>query len=374
MIQRMLVNAINRGMGKRKVILLFGARQVGKTTLLDSFASSKNEKILFLNGDEPDVRTMLNNKTSTELRTLIGDHTILVIDEAQRIPNIGLTVKLMVDQIKDVQVIATGSSSFEMANHMNEPLTGRKYEYTMYPLAFKELVDHHGLLEELRQVENRLIYGSYPDVVTHPAEKEQLLKLIADSYLFKDILMLDTLKRPKLLEKILTALAFQIGSEVSFNELSRLVGADKGTVEKYIQLFEQTFILFQIPSYSRNIRNELKKSKKYYFYDCGIRNALLGNFNSLDSRTDVGALWENYLISERRKKLSYDQISTTSYFWRTTQQQEVDLIEQDSNGLKAFEFKWREKKNVRFPKTFTGAYPEADLKIISKENYQEFLL
>ncbi len=374
MILRKSFEQILKRLHKGKAILLFGARQVGKTTMLHKMTFEAGERILHLNGDEPDIRAFLTDKTSSQLKTYIGKHTLLVIDEAQRISNIGLTLKLITDQIKNVQVIATGSSSFEMANKMNEPLTGRKYEFNLYPLSFQEMVNHHGLIEEKRQLEQRLIYGAYPEVVVNPDDSQELLTLIADSYLFKDILMVDSLKRPRLLDKILKALALQVGSEVSYNEVAQLVGADKGTVEKYIQLFEQTFIIFQLPSFSRNVRNELKKSKKFYFYDCGIRNAIIGNFNPIQNRTDVGALWENYLMSERMKKLQYDKVRQHSYFWRTTQQQEVDLVEEDTNGMKAFEFKWNKHSNVKFPKTFTRAYPEAKIEVVTSENYEAFLM
>lgn len=237
------------------------------------------------------------------------------------------------------------------------------------------MVNHHGLIEEKRQLEQRLIFGSYPEIITAPAnEKQDLLTLIADSYLYKDILMLDNVKRPKLLHKILNALALQIGSEVSFNEIAQLVGADKGTVEKYIHLLEQTFVIFTLPSYSRNVRNELKKSKKIYFYDCGVRNAIIGNFSHLHSRMDVGALWENYLISERVKHKTYQNSKTNFYFWRTTQQQEIDLIEDENNCLTAIEFKWNVKSKAKISKTFTKAYPNAQLQLVTPSNYEEFLL
>ena len=372
-LRSLLQNTLNK-IHKGKVLLLFGARQVGKTTLLENLINHLDEQVLHVNGDEPDVRRLLSDKTSSELKNFIGRHTILIIDEAQRIPNIGLTLKLIVDQLKFVQVIATGSSSFEMANQMNEPLTGRKYEFKLFPLSFQELVDHHGLLEEKRQLEQRLIYGSYPEIITNPSSSEELLNLIADSYLFKDVLMLENIKRPLLLEKILKALALQVGSEVSFNEIAKLVGADKGTVEKYVQLFEQTFVIFQLPSFSKNVRNELRKSRKYYFNDCGIRNAIIGNFNSIQNRTDIGALWENYLISERMKKLRYGQQRAKLFFWRTTQQQEVDLVEQDVQTMSAFELKWNRNSKIKFPKTFTAAYPETIVKGITPENYEELLM
>ena len=374
MISRITIQNIDKKLFKRKAILLFGARQVGKTTLLEHLIKTRKEAVLHVSGDEPDIRELLSNITSSQLKNYIGKNTIFFIDEAQRIPNIGLTLKLITDQLKDIQVITTGSSSFEMANEMNEPLTGRKFEYKLFPLSFQEMANHHGVLEEKRQLDNRLIYGSYPEIITNPNDSEELLNLIADSYLYKDLLMLENIKRPKWLEKILKALALQIGSEVSYNEIAQLVGADKGTIDKYIQLFEQTFVIFTLSSFSRNVRNELKKSKKIYFYDCGIRNAIIGNYTPIHKRSDVGALWENYLISERVKKLHYENNRSQFYFWRTTQQQEIDLVEELNDHLTAFEFKWNEKTKVKFPKTFTNAYPKCEINAISPKNYEEFLI
>ncbi|VAW29556.1 Prokaryotic ATPase [hydrothermal vent metagenome] len=374
MIVRSIQTELENTLFKGKAILLFGARQVGKTTLLEELEKARPENTLQISGDEPDIRALLASITSTQLKNYIGQSTLFIIDEAQRITNIGLTLKLITDKLKHVQVIATGSSAFEMANKMNEPLTGRKFELKMFPLSFMEMVNHHGLLEEKRLLEQRLIYGSYPEIITATENKERLLNLIADSYLYKDLLMLENIKRPKLLEKLLKALALQVGSEVSFNELAQLVGADKGTVEKYIQLFEQTFIVFQLPSYSRNVRNELKKSKKIYFCDNGIRNAVIGNYNQLNKRTDTGALWENYLIAERLKKNTYLDKRTSSYFWRTTQQQEVDLVEETTNTLLAFEFKWGTKAKAKIPKTFTRAYPKTTTHLVNPDNYEAFLM
>lgn len=374
MISRITIQNIVKKLFKGKAILLFGARQVGKTTLLEYLINEREESVLHISGDEPDIRELLSKITSVQLKNYIGKNKIFFIDEAQRIPNIGLTLKLITDKLKDIQVIATGSSSFEMANEMNEPLTGRKFVFNLFPVSFQEMVNHHGLLEEKRHLEQRLIYGSYPEIVTNSTESEELLNLIADSYLYKDILMLDSVKRPKLLEKILKALALQVGSEVSYNEIAKLVGADKGTVDKYIQLFEHTFVIFSLPSYSRNVRNELKKSKKIYFYDCGIRNAIIGNFNAIRNRTDIGALWENYLISERIKKNHYENKRLSYFFWRTTQQQEIDFIEENNDNLAAFEFKWNSKAKIKIPKTFTKAYPEAEINGVSQDTYEEFLL
>lgn len=374
MIQRKTEEILVKRLFRGKAILLFGARQVGKTTFVRNMAEKSGKSVMHINGDEPDVRELMTSISSAQLKNYIGNHELVIIDEAQRIPNIGLTLKLLTDNFPEIQVIATGSSSLDIANEAKEPLTGRKFEYNLFPFSFQELVNHHGLLEEKRQLEQRLIYGSYPEIVENPADSEELLNLIADSYLYKDLLLIETIKRPKLLAKILKALALQVGSEVSYNELSQLVGADKGTVEKYIELLEQTFVIFTLPSFSRNVRNELKKSKKIYFFDNGIRNSVIGNFNPIHSRTDIGALWENYLISDRIKKAHYENKRTDFYFWRTTQQQEIDLIEETNGKLSAFEFKWNEKAKVKFPKTFTNNYPETSVKGISKKNYEEFLL
>lgn len=374
MLQRILVKQISKRLHKGKAVLLFGARQVGKTTLIEQLLDHENMSVLHISGDEPDIRENFKSITSSQIKSFVGNHKILFIDEAQRIDNIGITLKLITDKLKNIQVIATGSSTFEMANSTNEPLTGRKFEYTLFPLSFQELVEEFGLLEEKRQLENRLIYGSYPEIVFSEFDKEMLLKLIADSYLYKDILMLDTIKRPKLLHNILKALAFQVGSEVSFNEVAQLVGADKGTIEKYIHLLEQTFVLFTIPSYSRNARNELKKSKKIYFYDCGIRNAIIGNFSSINSRVDTGALWENYLISERVKQKEFEKSNTEFFFWRTTAQQEIDLIEITGDKIQAIEFKWNPNAKLKISKTFTKAYPDAKAQLVNPSNYHELLI
>lgn len=374
MLQRIIVDRIKNRLFKGKTILVFGARQVGKTTMIEQFLERRSESVLHISGDEPDIREQFKSITSTQIKNYVGDNKILFIDEAQRINNIGLTLKLVTDNLKNIQVIATGSSTFEMANEMNEPLTGRKFEFTLFPFSFQEMVTHHGLIEEKRELEQRLIFGSYPEVVTATDDKEELLSLITDSYLYKDILMLDTIKRPKLLHNILKALALQIGSEVSFNEIAQLVGADKGTVEKYIHLLEQTFVVFTLPSFSRNVRNELKKSKKIYFYDCGIRNAIIGNYSSINNRTDIGALWENYLIAERIKQKKYTNQKTEFYFWRTTQQQEIDLIEVDGDEITAIEFKWNKKSNAKISKTFTNAYPNAKLELVTPSNYEGFLM
>ena len=373
MIHRIVEKQIKQFLFKGKALILFGPRQSGKTTLMESLLSKQTEPVLWLNGDDADVRETLSNTTSTRLKSIIGRHKIVCIDEAQRIQDIGLTLKLFTDQIKDVQVIATGSSAFELAYKTNEPLTGRKYEFKLFPLSFSEMVEHHGLLTEKRLLEHRLVFGCYPEIVTSSGMETRLLKLLAGSYLYKDLLMLERVKKPSLLEKLLKALALQLGNEVSNNELAQLTDADKGTIEKYLDLLEKVFVIFRLPAYSRNVRNEIKKAKKIYFYDNGIRNAVIGNFNALNVRTDVGPLWENYIISERMKYLNYMESDCNRYFWRTAQQQEIDYIEECAGQLSAVEIKWNPKIKVKFPKTFLKAYPKSKIKVINPQNFDSFL-
>ncbi len=372
-IKRRLQENITARLFKGKVIIVLGARQVGKTTLIENILSEQDYPIIELNGDEADVRELLGSTTSTRLRAIVGKNKIVFIDEAQRISNIGLTLKLFADKVPDVQVIATGSSSFELTAKINEPLTGRKYQFQLFPLSYLEMVDHHGLLTENRLLEHRLIFGYYPEIVTHPGEERELLQLLSDSFLYKDLLLLEDVTKPILFEKLLKALALQLGSEVSFNELSRLTGANHQTVEKYIILLEKAFVIFRLPAFARNVRNEIRKGKKFYFYDNGIRNAIIKNFQFPSQRTDIGPLWENFLISERIKALSPYNRNVDSYFWRTTQQQEIDYIEESSQSIVAWEFKWNKRKKARIPKTFTRAYPEARCSVVTPDNFMEFL-
>ncbi len=374
MIKRTLQKNIESKWFKGKAILLFGPRQVGKSTLIEVVMKDRGEEWLYLNGDDAEVREHLTNTSAARLKAIIGYYKVVFVEEAQRIENIGLTLKLFTDQFKDVQVIATGSSAFELSSKVNEPLTGRKYEFMLYPLSFSEMVQHHGLIKEKGFLDHRLIYGYYPEIVTKPDEEKSLLKLLANSYLYKDLLMLEQIKKPLLLDKLLKALALQIGSEISYNELAQTIGADKETVEKYIDLLEKAFVVFRLPALNRNVRNEIKKGKKIYFIDCGIRNAIIGNFNQMHTRTDAGALWENFVISERIKLLRYHELDASHYFWRTTQQQEIDLIEDIEGSLKAFEFKWGKMNKVRFPQTFTTNYPDAQTHVISPTNIEDFLL
>ncbi len=372
-ISRQLAKRVRERLFKGKAMLLFGPRQVGKSTLCKHILQELNQPCLSLSGDEADIRAELTDTTSSRLKSIFGNHKIVFIDEGQRIPNIGLTLKLITDQLKDVQVIATGSSAFELANQANEPLTGRKYEFFLYPLSFGEMADHHGLLTEKRLLEHRMVYGCYPEMVTSPGEEKELLKLLAGSYLYKDLLMLEQVKKPVLIEKLLKALALQLGSEVNYHELSQVVGADKNTVEKYIDLLEKAFVVFRMPAYNRNVRTELKKGKKVYFYDCGIRNAILGNFNGLANRTDSGALWENYFIMERIKYMAYQGLDAKHFFWRTTTQQKIDFVEEADGKMTAIECKWSEKAKVSFPVTFKEAYPEATLQVATPQNFERLL-
>lgn len=373
MINRRLRAQIEARLFKGKAILLFGPRQTGKSTLVQTILAAQDLSFLYLNGDEADVRNLLLDTNSAKLKTLVGKNTLVFIDEAQRIPGIGLTLKLFTDQLPEIQVIATGSSSFDLSNKVNEPLTGRKYAFHLYPISFGEMVQHHGLLAEKRLIEHRLIFGYYPEIVSHTDEAQERLKLLAGSYLYQDILMLEQVKKPVLLEKILKALALQIGSEVNFHELGQLIGADNKTVEKYIDLLEKSFVIFRLPALNRNVRNELKKGKKIYFYDCGIRNSIINNFNLPSRRTDVGALWENYFMAERMKYIAYEQRTTDSYFWRTTQQQEIDLVEETGDEMHAFELKWNAHSKARIPLTFTRNYPKAISHIVRPGNVEEYI-
>ncbi|AQQ71837.1 hypothetical protein SMSP2_02216 [Limihaloglobus sulfuriphilus] len=372
MINRHIQSDLENRLFSGKAIVLMGPRQVGKTTLIDMVCGSRKD-VLYLNGDEPDIRENFSDITSDELIAIIGSNKIVVIDEAQRIKNIGLTLKLITDKIKHVQVIASGSSSFELASNIKEPLTGRKTEFKLYPLSYAEMVKHHGLIKERRLLEQRLIYGYYPEVVTAAGDDARnTVNELADSYLYKDLFILNDIKKSYVFEKLVQALALQIGSEVSPHELSRLIGVDKNTVNKYLDLLEKAFVVFSLPSLARNVRTELRKGRKYYFYDTGIRNAVINNFASLAQRADVGAIWENFLIAERRKLLDYKRIRHKMYFWRTTQQQEIDYVEERENRFHAFEFKWNPSAKARISKTFTRAYPDSETAAISRENYEDF--
>lgn len=373
MIKRTLDDIIKDKLFKGKAIVIMGPRQVGKTTLLKQLFKD-DDMVLWLNGDEQDVRNLFETISSSRMKLIIGNKKVVVIDEAQRISDIGLKMKLITDQIPEVQLISTGSSSFELANLVNEPLTGRKWEYKMLPLSFEEMVVQHGLLEEKRLVPHRMVYGYYPDVVVNPGSEDELLAQLADSYLYRDILTLDRIKKSEKIVKLLQAIALQMGSEVSYNELGQLCGLDSKTVERYVILLEQSYIIFRLGSFSRNLRNELKFSRKIYFYDNGIRNAVIGNFALIENRTDAGALFENFVISERMKRINYHTPTAQPWFWRTTAKQEIDYVEQRNGILSAYEFKWNPKRKASVPLSFRRAYPDVDFSVISRDNIEDFLL
>ena len=374
LIKRNIGESISGRLFTGKAIVIMGARQVGKTTLLKQLFPQGNDDVYWMSGDDQDVRNLFENITATRLKAYIGNHRVLIIDEAQRISDVGIKLKVIVDQIPEVQLVATGSSSFELANRINEPLTGRKWEYRMFPLSFAELVANSSLLEEKRMLPHRLVYGSYPDVVTRPGDEVAVLKSLLDGYLYKDILEFDKIHKPEKLTKLLQAIAYQVGSEVSYNELSQVCGLDPKTVANYITILEQAYVIFRLGTYSRNLRNELKSSRKLFFYDNGIRNALIGNFTQIENRTDIGALFENYMVSERLKLKEYSGDYANSWFWRTTAQQELDYLEEKDGQLDAYEFKWSPRQRASLPLSFRNAYPQARFTVITRDNIEDFLL
>ena len=373
MVERHIQSSIQSQLGGGKAIVIMGARQVGKSTLLRQMLGERQD-VIWMNGDDLDIQELFSSITSTRIRAILGSKRLLVIDEAQRISDIGLRLKLITDQVPDVQVIATGSSSFEFASKVNESLTGRKREFRMYPLTFGEMVQHTQFLDEVRMIPHRMVYGYYPEVVCNPGDERAILKELSDSYLYKDILSLYSINKPDKLVRLLKALALQIGSQVSYNEIGTLIGLDSKTVERYVDILEKSFIVFRLGTFSRNLRNELKASRKIYFWDLGIRNAIIGNLAQIENRTDAGELWENFVIAERMKRNAYKCSFAQSYFWRTRQQHEIDYLEEEDGILYAFEFKWNLRKaNVKCPESFKTAYPEAVYKVITPENIEEFL-
>ena len=375
MITRKLQAEIEKRMFSGKAIIVLGARQVGKTTLFKMMLQGTDRHVLMLNCDEPNVQEMLSGMGTPQLKTLIGTNEILMIDEAQRVKDIGMTLKRITDNIPEVQLLVTGSSSLDLQDRLNEPLTGRKFEYNLYPISTGEIMDSSGYLEVVQSLETRLVYGSYPEILCDTQMARLSLMSLSGSYLYKDILSLDSIRRPVLLEKLLKALAYQVSSEVSYNELAQTIGSDSKTVEKYIDLLEKCFVVFRLNGLSRNLRGELKKSKKIYFYDNGIRNAVIQNFAPLSLRQDTGALWENFVISERIKANHYVRRHVNYYFWRTNRQQEIDLVEESDGAFSVFEMKWNSKKaRTSFPSSFLAAYNVREKVVVTPENYLDFLL
>ncbi len=371
MYKRILEDIVKENVGSGKAIIIVGAHQVGKTTLIKNLL--KGQKYLFLDADDPSVRQMLSSPNTEEIRTILGNYKIVFIDEAQRINGIGLTLKIITDQFKKVQLFVSGSSSFDLGNKLNEPLTGRKWEYELFPIAWEEFENKEGFIKSVQQFENRLIYGLYPEVLNNQGKEKIVLKNLAGSYLYRDILSFSEIRKPEILDNLLLALALQVGSEVNYNELAQTIGVNKITIQKYIDILEKGYIVFRLNSFSRNLKNEIKRNRKIYFYDNGIRNMILGNFNPLKLRTDVGALWENFLISERRKQNIYKETYARMYFWRTRQQQEIDFVEEKDGKIFGFEFKWKLKAKIKLPETFIKTY-HAETQVIDRNNFREFVV
>lgn len=370
MYPRILEDTIKRKINSGKAIIVVGARQVGKTTLINKILNDK--EYLFWDGDDPAVRNLLSNPSTEQLRTLIGKNEIVFLDEAQRIDGVGLTLKIITDRFKNVVLFVSGSSSFDLGNHINEPLTGRKWEYELFPFCWEECEKHNGFLKAEQQIENRLLYGFYPEVLNHPGNEREILKNLVNSYLFRDIFTFFNIRKSEVLEKLLQALALQMGSEVNYNELSQIIGINKITVQKYIEILEKGYVVFRLHSFSKNVRNEIKRNRKIYFYDNGVRNMIIGNFAQIDLRPDKGALWENFLVSERRKQNLYKNTFAKMYFWRSKQQQEVDYVEEVNGKITGFEFKWNAKRKGKLPATFVNAY-NAKTEIIDRDNFRKFV-
>ena len=371
-VKRDITTIVERKLGDGKALVLIGPRQVGKTTLIKELLAGKTG-VLHLNCDNPDVRTRLENITTAGWRELVGVNRYVFIDEAQRVRDIGVKLKLVTDELPEVQLLVTGSSSLELANDINEPLTGRKWEHHLFPISWKEWSAHVGEFEADTQLEQRLVFGMYPAVLNAPGDARETLREIAGSYLYRDLLGFRGIRKPELLEQLVRALALQLGSEVSLNELATLLRVDKNTIGTYLDLLEKAFIVFRLSAYRGNLRSELANARKIYFIDNGIRNAVLGQFDPLTNRVDKGALWENFLMSERRKHLVYQGSWARTYFWRTREQQEIDLVEDDGGKLSAFEFKWSPEAKGRIPLTFTRGYPEARTAIIHRGNFGPFV-
>lgn len=373
MIKRTLEEPLYSRVDYKKAIILLGPRQVGKTTLSRQLAGRISPDYLYFNGDEIQTRSMWQPQGITLLKQAIDKYRVVILDEAQMVEDVGIICKQLIDANMDKQFIITGSSALDIANSTQEPLTGRKWEYSLYPVSYAELSAYQGWLETNRMLDAYLIYGTYPEVVTHISDAVQILNNLTSSYLYKDVLALTGLRKPQLLDKILQALSWQVGSEVSLNELASLVGADVKTVDQYIYLLEQVFVVYRLPAFARNLRNEINSKKKIYFYDNGIRNAVIGDFKTPLQRSDRGALWENFLITERKKLLAYHGFYGRTYFWRDKRQAEIDYIEEIDGEIFAYEFKWNADAKVKFPEAFVDAYHPKVTQVIHRENYWEWL-
>jgi predicted AAA+ superfamily ATPase len=374
-VTRILQSQIEKNLFTGKPIIIYGARQVGKTTLVKNIANTLDKKFLYLNADGETERKIIETQNIQQLSRVLKGYKLLIIDEAQQIAEIGKILKIIHDSFPEIQIIATGSSSFDLANKVSEPMTGRVLIYTLYPLSYGEIRSKHSYLEIQGMLQQLLLYGNYPDVFTQNQKNAQRnIQLLAENYLYRDVLMLGNIKKPAELQKILQLLAYQIGSEVSYSEIAQKLGMGTQSVQHYIDLLEKSFIVFRVHSFSRNLRNELSKSVKIFFYDCGVRNALINNFQNIDLRPNAGALWENFVISERVKFLQYTGERHPLFFWRTYAQQEIDIIEEKDGKISAFEIKWNNAKKIKFPKSFQEAYPHSDLHKITPENLEDFVM
>lgn len=376
MIARFLKNQIlERIQQSSKIVLLYGSRQVGKTTLVKELLKELPYKTLQINADNREYSDVLSSRDSGKLRRLVSGYELVFIDEAQRISDIGINLKIIHDEIPEVKIVATGSSSFELANIVQEPLTGRTWTFTLYPISLGELCAKHNLFELDQRLEEFLLFGMYPEVFSYPGitDKLQFLKELSASYLYKDILELGDVRHSRKVHDLLRLLAYQIGSTVSLNELGRQLEMNKDTVARYIDLLEKAFIVFRLPGYSRNLRKEVVKMDKIYFYDLGVRNAVIDNFNALNARNDIGQMWENFLVAERLKHNAYRNHFANRYFWRTYTGAELDYLEESGGQLAGYEFKWG-SKTANPPQSWVEAYSEATFRCINRENYAEFVL
>jgi uncharacterized protein len=373
MIQRSIKPRIESWLFRGKVIILYGARQVGKTTLAKEILAAFGEEGGYYNCEVQSIKSALAKEEPALLMKFIGDKRIVIFDEAQHIPNIGRILKLLADTYPSLQVIATGSSSFSLANQTSEALTGRAIQFVLYPFSYAELSGLYDPFQRLAQLDNYLVYGLYPDIVQASEEDGRvLLDELSSRYLYQDVLEFENLKRSDIIFRLLQLLALQIGSEVSLNELANTLQTNRRTIERYIDLLEQAFVIFRLRSFSRNLRKEISKGFKVYFYDLGVRNSIVQQYQPIESRADKGAIWENFLITERMKHLQQLQIRPNLYFWRTHQKEEIDFVEEYNGQLTGYEFKWKAQKN-RTPASFLESYPGSVLRIIDRENFEDFV-
>lgn len=376
-IKRKILPKIKEKLSSERAAIIHGPRRVGKTTLVEKILEDYDqEDYIYYKGDDLDAQDILSSQRLRILKENFSGYELLVVDEAQYINNIGMSLKLVVDNIEDIKVIATGSSSFDLQQNVGEPLVGRKFDYTLYPISQIEMMEYENKFEAKKQLENRLIYGTYPEIITteNVKQKKEKLKEIASSYLFKDVLEHEGIKHRKKIVDLLRMVALQIGHEVSKTEIAKKLQISVKLVDKYLDLLEKSYVLINIRGFSRNLRKEITKSSRYYFYDNGVRNALIDNFNDLKSRNDIGQLWENFLVVERLKKQSYTDLHASNYFWRTYDQKEIDWVEQRDGKLYGYEFKWSENKQPKAPKDWVETYDNAEYEVVNRKNYLDFIL